>query len=67
MQGATIVALDPRGHVVGNAKTGPLGFYRTDGLPPGHYSLRSGTHTREITLTRSFVYGQNFGKSATPR
>ncbi len=67
MQGATIVALDPRGHVVGNAKTGPLGFYRIDGLPPGHYSLRSGTHTREITLTRSFVYGQNFGKSATPR
>ena len=64
LPGAAVAVLDAKGTLVGKAVTDQWGYYRIDGLPPGSYSCRSDGVTRNVTLTRSFLFQQNLAAPA---
>lgn len=54
-----VEVIDTDGKVVQRITSDQWGYYRIDNLAPGTYTLRAAGTTREITLTRSFLYGQD--------
>lgn len=57
--GLRVTATNAQGRIVATTQTDARGYYRLDQLPVSSYTVRAGPASRQVTIQRAFVYGQN--------